>query len=56
MKSVFIFRENVYQIRYFQITANENKNTLRYGLETICYRAPFLWTNLPEECKPQNPL
>ena len=34
--------------------ANENKNTMRYGLETICYRTPYLWASLPEEHKHQN--
>ena len=27
---------------------------MRYGLETICYRTPYLWASLPEECKHQN--
>ena len=35
MKNLFIFRENIHNIRNFQITANENKNTTRYGLKTI---------------------
>ena len=35
MKNLFIFRENILNIRKFQIIANENKNTVRYGLETI---------------------
>ena len=32
------------------------KKTVRYGLETISYRTPLLWANLPEECKLANPL
>ena len=43
MKDLFIFRENIHDIRNFQIIANENKNTVRYGLETVCYRTPYLW-------------
>ena len=31
----FIFRENTRNLRNFQIILNENKKTLRYGLETI---------------------
>ena len=26
-----------------------NKNKVNYGLETICYKAPYLLENLPEE-------
>ena len=35
MKDLFIFRENIHDIRNFQIIANEKKNTVRYGLETL---------------------
>ena len=35
-KNLFIFQENIHNIRNFQIIANENKHTVRYGLETIC--------------------
>ena len=54
MKNLFIFRENIYNIRNFQIIANENKNTVRYGLDTISYRTPYLWAGLPEEHKHVN--
>ena len=54
MKNLFLFRENIHNIRNFQIIANENKNTVRYGLETICYRIPYLWVSLPEKYKRQN--
>ena len=42
VKNLFLFRENIGNIRDFQIIFNENKNTARYGLETICYKGPFL--------------
>ena len=42
MKNLFIFRENIHNITNFQIIANETKNTVRYGLDTICYRTPYL--------------
>ena len=29
MKNLLIFRENIHNIRNFQTTANENKNTVR---------------------------
>ena len=51
MKNIFIFRENIHNIKNFQIIGNENKNTVRYGLETIYYRTPYLWASLPEEYK-----
>ena len=51
MKNLFIFRENVRVIKHFQTIANKNKNTVRYGLEPICYRTPYLWAKLPEEYK-----
>ena len=54
MKNLFIFRENIHNIRKFQIIANENKNTVRYGFETICYRTPYLRPSLPEEYKHLN--
>ena len=31
MKNLLTFRENIHNIRNFQIIANENKNTVRYG-------------------------
>ena len=49
MKNLLIFRENIDNIRNFKIIANENKNTVRYGLETICYRTSYLWASLPYE-------
>ena len=51
MKNVSTFRENIHDIRNSQIIANENKNTVRYGLETTCHRTPYLWASLPEEYK-----
>ena len=47
----FVFRENTRNLRNFQIISNENKKPARHGLETISYRTPLLWSNLPEEYK-----
>ena len=48
MSSLFEIRENTHNTRYFQVLFNESRKTLNYyGIETICYRAPFLWANLP---------
>ena len=43
VKNLFLFREDIGNIRNFQIIVNENKNTARYGLGTICYKAPSLF-------------
>ena len=51
MQNLFLFRENVHNIRNFQDIANENKHTVRYGLETVSYRTPLLWAKLPDEFK-----
>ena len=37
-----------------QVLSNESRRTVNYGIETICYRAPFLWANLPPEYKLAN--
>ena len=51
MEGFFLFRENTHNIRNFQIISNESKKTVRYGLETVKYRTPLLWANLPENYK-----
>ena len=56
MSSLFEIRENTHNTRYFQVLSNESRRTVNYGLETICYRAPFLWANLPPEYKLANSL
>ena len=56
VSSLFEIRENTHNRRYFQILCNESRRTINYGLETICYRAPFLWANLPPEYKLANSL
>ena len=53
MDNFLIFGENTHNLRKFQIILNESK---RYGSETISYRTPLLWTNLPEEDKLANSL
>ena len=56
MSSLFEIRENTHNTRYFQVLSNESSRTGNYGLQTICYRAPFLWANLPPEYKLTNSL
>ena len=43
MLSLFEIRENIPNSRNFQVLSNESKRIVNYCLETICYRAPFLW-------------
>ena len=56
MNSLFVFRGNKHNIRNYQILSNNVRKTVRYGLETILYRCPFLWANLPQEYKSQKSL
>ena len=56
MSSLFKIRENTHHTRYFQVLSNESRRTVNYGLESICYRASFLWANLPPENKLANSL
>ena len=35
MNSLFLFRENVHNIRNFQILSNNTKKTVKYGFETV---------------------
>ena len=51
MEDFFLFHENTQNIRNFQIISNESKKTVRYGLETVKYRTPLPWANLPEKYK-----
>ena len=41
MENVFILRENMYSVRNFQEISNENKKTVKYGIETASNRTPF---------------
>ena len=56
MSSLFEICENTHNTRYCQVLSNESRRTINYGLETIYYRAPFLWANLPSEYKLANSL
>ena len=43
MDNFFIFCENIHNIQNFQMMSYENKETVRYGQETIEFRTPSLW-------------
>ena len=51
MNSLFQFRYNTNNIRYFQEIYTENRKTVSYGTETVTYRALFLWANLHTKYK-----
>ena len=53
---LFVFRENAHNMLNYQILSNNVRKTVRYGLETILYRSPFLWASLPQEYKLQRSL
>ena len=56
MQSLFEIHTNCHNMRHFQVLSNKSRRTVNYGLETICYRTPFLLANLPPEYKFANSL
>ena len=48
MGSILKGRNNTYKVRNFQEFETERKRTVCFGLETISYRPPQLWSLLPE--------
>ena len=42
MESLFLFRENIHNIRNLQVISNKDIKAARHGLESICHRTPFL--------------
>ena len=53
MNSFLLFRENVRNTRNFQMLSNSTKKAVRYGLETVSHRPPFVWANLLQDYKSQ---
>jgi len=51
MENMFERRSTNYNLRNFQEFLTERKKTVNYGLETLSYRAPQLWSLLPESIK-----
>ena len=51
MDSMFERRNESYNLRNFQEFLTERKRTLHYGLETLSYLLPQLWSPLPENIK-----
>ena len=51
MDSMLERRNEFYNLRNFQEFLTERKRTVHYGLETLSYRSPKLWSLLPENSK-----
>ena len=51
MVNFFILLGKTHNVRNFQETSNENRKTVKYRIEAISNRTPFLWANLPNEYK-----
>ena len=51
MDSIFERRNESYNLCNFQEFLTEIKRTAHYGLETLSYRSPQLWSLLPENIK-----
>ena len=51
MDSMFERRNEPYNLRNFQEFLTEKKGTVCYGLETLSYCSPQLWSLLPENIK-----
>ena len=50
-RDTFIPRQNPHNIRNFREFCSFNNYTVKYGRETVLYRAPQLWQQLPQEIK-----
>ena len=53
---MFQVRKINYDLIHFQKIANTKKNSVKMGLEKICYRAPQLWNLVPTDIKDALPL
>ena len=53
MESILNKRFNTYNLWNFLKFATERKRTVWYGLETLSYRYPQLWSLVPSARKPQ---
>ena len=51
MDSMFERRNESYNLRNFQDFLTERERTVHYGLKTLSYRSPQVWSLLPENIK-----
>ena len=48
---IFYITINKHNVRNFLEISNENRKTVKYGIETISNRTSFFWAYLSNECK-----
>ena len=51
MQNIFEIKSNYYNICNAPTFSSRNIKTVRYGLQTIYYMAPKIWTLVPKEMK-----
>ena len=51
MLDLFVIRNNIYNLRNFRELYCEKQKTIRYGTETVTYKAAQLWKLLPYDIK-----
>ena len=51
MENVFMIRENTRNVRNFQEISNENRETVKHGIETRLNRTQFFWETITSEYK-----
>ena len=51
MSDLFITMENKYNLKNFQALESSQKQTVKFGIETIFYRRPQIWTLIPEKLR-----
>ena len=43
MTDIFTLRKNLYKIRNLRLFGSENRRSMRFGVDTIAFRASQLW-------------
>ena len=51
MNTIFMLRQNTYNLRNFQAFESQSPETKKFGLGSIVYRASQLWKNVLEEIR-----
>ena len=51
MNDIFQKQENYYSLRDLRSLVSKRKYTTSYGINTISFRGPQIWQDLPQEIK-----
>ena len=51
MNGAFVMRNNKYNLKNFQCLYCTNKRTVKYEIETVMYKGPQIWNQIPEKTK-----